>query len=69
MLRFDSVKIRFIYWILDNNDPCYDLILGRKMQKEYGLYLGPDDDLFIKKNNTDPCCNNLFNTRLNKKIQ
>ena len=55
LLRFDSVKIRSLYWILDDNDPCYDLILGRKMQKEYGLYLGPDDDLFIKKNNTDPC--------------
>ncbi|OUM57665.1 hypothetical protein PIROE2DRAFT_64870 [Piromyces sp. E2] len=54
-LKFDSIKIRSIFWVLEDNDPCYDLILGRKVQKEYGLYLRPDDDLFIKKNNTDPC--------------
>ncbi|OUM59572.1 hypothetical protein PIROE2DRAFT_14842 [Piromyces sp. E2] len=43
------------YFKLANNDPCYYLILRRKVQKEYGLYLGPDDDLFIRKNNTDLC--------------
>ena len=43
ILKFDTVKIRSLYWILEDNDPCYDLIFGRKIQKEYGLYLVPDE--------------------------
>jgi len=55
-IKFGNVKIRSYFWILKDDDPCYDLILGRQSQRDYKLYLDPDDDgLYVKKNTIDPC--------------
>jgi len=62
IIKFNNIKIRASFWILEDNDPCYGIILGRQAQRNYNLYLGPDDNLFVKKNNTYPCIARTINS-------
>jgi len=56
-LEFDQLKINSLFWILNDDDPCYDLILGRSSQKENRLYIDPDDDaLYMKRDKKPPLC-------------
>jgi len=50
MLLFDKLNINSIFWILEDSDPAYDIILVEFLQKEHRIYVDPDDDcLYIKK--------------------
>jgi len=54
-LVFDKLKISSIFWILEDSDPAYDVILGRELQKEHRIYIDPDDDcLYKKRDNKKP---------------
>jgi len=51
-LKFINLEINEMFWILDDEDMCYDLILGRSTQKEHKLYIDPDDDGLYKKHDS-----------------
>ena len=51
-LKFINFEINEMFWILDDEDMCYDLILGRSTQKEHKLYIDPDDDGLYKKHDS-----------------
>ena len=56
-LEFDKLKINSMFWILDDTDECYDIILGRNSQKENRLYIDPDDDgLYMKRDGKTSLC-------------
>ena len=55
-LSFKNTNITSKFWILDDKDSCYDIILGRTSQKEHRLYIDPDDDALYKKTDNKPIC-------------
>ncbi len=48
-VKFDKLSINSIFWILEDSDTSYDIILGRSLQKEHRIYIDPDDDCLYKK--------------------
>ena len=42
------------FYIVDFNNPYFDIVMGRKIQKKYRLYLDPDDDCIYQKNKNNP---------------
>ena len=55
-LKFGNLTINTMFWILNDEDMCYDIILGRRSQKEHRLYIDPDDDCLYKKNDNGATC-------------
>jgi hypothetical protein len=55
-LSFKNTNITSKFWILDDKDSCYDIILGRTSQKEHRLYIDPDDDALYKKTDNKSIC-------------
>jgi len=56
-LQFENLSINSLFWVLDDSDSCYDIILGRRSQKENRLYIDPDDDgLYMKQDNNQSIC-------------
>ena len=47
-----SIKERF--FIIDYDNPYFDIILGRSIQKKYRLYIDPDDDSLYQKTKKGP---------------
>ena len=55
-LKFINLEVNEMFWILDDEDMCYDVILGRCTQKEHRLYIDPDDDGLYKKHDSGASC-------------
>jgi len=55
-LEFNGLYFTSLYWIIDDDEPCYDIILGRNSQKEHRLFIDPDDDGLYMKTSTTPVC-------------
>jgi len=53
-LKFENLDINVPFYILDDDDTSYDIIIGRQVHKDYRLYIDPDDDALYKKTDSGP---------------
>jgi len=53
-LKFENLVINAPFYILDDDDPSYDIIIGRQVHKDYRLFVYPDDDALYMKTDTNP---------------
>ncbi|OUM56235.1 hypothetical protein PIROE2DRAFT_65651 [Piromyces sp. E2] len=42
------------FYVIDHNNPHFDVIFGRGLQKKYRLFIDPDDDFIYQKTKNDP---------------
>ena len=52
--KFENLVINAPFYILDDDDPSYDIIIGRQVHKDYRLFVDPDDDALYMKTDTNP---------------